>query len=268
VHPFPTLLDGLMTGVLAMMAGGPPLTAVRLAASMLALQASIGALNDLVDASRDAGHKAGKPIPGGLVRPTEARFVAAVAVGLGLTLAVPSGAPTLLVALAGVGTGYLYDLRLKGTAASWLPFAMGIPLLPVFAWLGASGSVPPSFAVLVPLGVLAGAALAIANALADQERDVAAGSPSVATALGARRAWLLHAGFQAIVIGGAIGVLGFLRLELWPGLLAGVVIFAGVALASSASAARRERGWEVEAVGVGLLAVTWLAGVAGPGRSL
>ena len=34
---------------------------------MTALQASIGSLNDVVDAPRDAGHKPGKPIPAGLV---------------------------------------------------------------------------------------------------------------------------------------------------------------------------------------------------------
>ena len=30
----------------------------------------------------------------------------------------------------------------KGTAWSWLPFAVGIPLLPVYGWLGAAGALP------------------------------------------------------------------------------------------------------------------------------
>ena len=38
-----------------------------------------------------------------------------------------------------LGVGLLYDLRLRGTALSWFPFAVGIPLLPVYAWLGATG---------------------------------------------------------------------------------------------------------------------------------
>jgi 4-hydroxybenzoate polyprenyltransferase len=181
-------------------AGCESATALRLAASMVALQCSIGAVNDLVDAGRDAGHKPRKPIPSGFVSPTEARAVAVAGLLLGLVLAAPSGVATLLVALAGVGSGYLYDLRLKGTPASWLPFALGIPLLPVFAWLGASGSVPPSFLVLVPVAAVSGSALAIANALADHERDVAAASPSVATAIGPRRAWLLHSLLQAVVV--------------------------------------------------------------------
>ena len=45
------------------MAGADPAVAARLGVSMTALQASIGALNDLVDAPSDRGRKPGKPIP-------------------------------------------------------------------------------------------------------------------------------------------------------------------------------------------------------------
>ena len=51
-----------------------------------------------------------------------------------------------------------------------------------------------SSSALVPMAVLAGAALAIANARADLERDVAAGTVSVATRLGLEGSWRLHAG--------------------------------------------------------------------------
>ena len=70
--------------------------------------------------------------------------------------------PALAVVVLGVGVAY--DLWAKGTPWSWLPFAVGIPLLPVYGWVGATGSPPGFFAVLVPMAVLAGAALAIANA--------------------------------------------------------------------------------------------------------
>jgi 4-hydroxybenzoate polyprenyltransferase len=192
-----------------------------------------------------------------------AGLVAAVALLLGLSMAAMSGAPTLLAAVAGVGTGYAYDLWLKGTAASWLPFALGIPLLPVFAWVGVTGSVPAAFALLVPLGAVSGAALAIANALADHERDVAAGSPSVVTALGPRRAWAVHGVLQSVVVGGAVVALRLAGLEAWPALAAGMVVLAGSAIVSGGSPRRREVGWEVEAAGTGLLAVAWLAGMAG-----
>ncbi len=44
-------------------------------------------------------------------------------------------------------------------------------------------------------------------------------------------------------------------------LAATVVIAAGIALGRRGDPARRERAWELEAIGVGLLAAAWLAGV-------
>ena len=85
------------------------------------------------------------------------------------------GAWTVALAVVVLAIGYGYDLAFKGTAWSWVPFAVGIPLLPVFGWLGAAGSLPSSFAVLLPVAVVAGTGLAIANARADLERDAAAG---------------------------------------------------------------------------------------------
>ena len=161
-----------------------PVTALRLGVAMTALQASIGALNDVVDAPRDRGLKPAKPIPAGLVSPRAAWVVVAVAAGLGVGLSIPSGAATVGLAIVVLAIGYGYDLVFKGTAWSWFPFAIGIPLLPVFGWLGTTGGLPDSFAILLPVAVIAGAALAIANARADAERDAAAGVVSVATRLG------------------------------------------------------------------------------------
>ena len=68
---------------------------------MLCLQASIGALNDLVDAPLDAGQKPGKPLPRGLVSARSAVLVTIVAGVAGLALSWPSGPATLAVATAG-----------------------------------------------------------------------------------------------------------------------------------------------------------------------
>jgi 4-hydroxybenzoate polyprenyltransferase len=260
-HPFPILLDGIVTGALATAAGGGAPTAARLGAAMIALQASIGALNDVVDAERDRGLKPGKPIPRGIVAPQTAGVVVLVALALGLVLTAPSGTAALVVAVAGTASGYLYDLRLKGTALSWAPWAVGIALLPVYAWVGATGRVPNTFAVLVPAAAFAGAALAIANGLPDEERDRAAGTATVAVRLGRSGAWLLHAVLQVTVIAVALGALLVLRRG-GPGLalaLAGAAgIIGGVMLARDARATRRERGWELESIGLGVLAGGWL----------
>jgi 4-hydroxybenzoate polyprenyltransferase len=264
------LLDGVATVAIALLAGADPLTAVRLGGSMAALQASIGALNDVIDAPTDAGRKPGKPIPGGLVSPVGAHRVIAVGASVGLLFAAVSGPSLLAVAVVVLAIGYTYDLRAKGTAWSWLPFALGIPLLPVFAWFGATRGLPGVFGILLPAAVATGAALAIANARADVERDLDAGHASVATRLGSDRAWAVTAALHGIVLVVALGSLWLAAASLVvvsAAIVAGLVVTVGVVWARSpaASAARRERAWEIQAIGVALLAAAWLAGVGNLG---
>ena len=232
---------------------------------MVALQAGIGATNDLVDAPRDAGHKPGKPIPAGLVSRGTARLLAIGAFVAGVALAVGfGGLAGGIVALLVIAVGLAYDLRLKGTAWSWLPFAVGIPILPVFGWLGASGELPIAFVVLIPAAVAAGAALAIANALVDVERDLAVGSGSIAVALGPTRAWSVHAALLVLV--GLAASASVLPLGGSAGMGLAVLMAATVPIAAAIAGrggppARRERAWELEAVGVAILGITWLVAV-------
>lgn len=262
VHPFPILVDAGATTAIALVAGAAAPRALLLGAGMLLLQASIGALNDLVDAPRDAGHKPGKPIPAGLVSPRVAALVAAAGAAGGLAVSAAASAAVLGTALLVLVIGFSYDLKLKGTAWSWLPFAVGIPLLPVYAWLGATGTLSDRFAVLVPTAVLAGAALSIGNALVDVERDRGAGVTSIAAALGARRAWLALAVLVAAVVGLAgASLLAWGRPAL---LVAGAVgipalaLVLALGLSRSREVGRRERGWQGLAVGIAVLASTWL----------
>jgi 4-hydroxybenzoate polyprenyltransferase len=257
-----------VTGALALVAGASPSRAATLGVAMLALQVSIGALNDLTDIDRDRGRKAAKPIPAGLVGEGTARVVVVAGLAVGLGLSAGIGPATLGVAVAGTATGYLYDLRLKATAWAWLPFAIGLPLLPVYAWVGATGRVPAPFALLVPLGILAGAALALLNGLVDVERDRAAGVVTPAIRLGPVRARQVAAVLLAGVGAGAVGSLAAIggSAAAWAVSLAGLgSIGLGLVLAGSAAADRRERGWEVAAVGIGLLAAGWAVGFAGRG---
>ena len=235
---------------------------------MFALQASIGTLNDLVDVERDRGHKPGKPLPRNLVPVALARLIFGASLAAGLVLSLAAGPIVLPIALAGLAAGYAYDLRLKATAWSWLPFAIGIPLLPVYAWLGATGGVPPAFLVLVPLAVLAGAALALANELADDERDRAAGVETSVGALGRVRAWQLNASLQAAVAliaggsliasGAPIGAIGGADASI-------ALTMVGLVLGRSTRPATRERGWEIQAIGLAGLALAWLGGLASRG---
>jgi 4-hydroxybenzoate polyprenyltransferase len=267
-HPFPSLLDGLVAGAAALAAGGGPSVAVRLGISMVLLQASVGALNDVIDAPSDAGRKPGKPIPAGLVRPGVAKGIAAAAAVGGVALAVPSGFATGGLALVLLALGVAYDLWYKGTAWSWVPFALAIPLFPTYGWLGAAGTLPAIWVVLLPTAVLAGTALALANATVDVERDRAAGLESVATRLGRERARSLNVALLGVVWALATATLwGVGELLPWglAALAGGVAAVAGWSALGSADPRARERGWEAQAVGVALLAAGWLAAMVGAG---
>jgi 4-hydroxybenzoate polyprenyltransferase len=260
-HPFPSILDGVATAVLALFAGAPPVEAVRLGIAMTALQAAIGAVNDLADAEADAVAKPSKPIPAGLVTRRSAAALAIGALALGLGLSAPSGWGTVAIAAAGLAVGLAYDLWLKGTAWSWLPFAVGIPVLPVYAWYGGTGSVPDEFVILIPAAVAAGAALAIGNARADVEDDLASGISSVATALGPRRAWAAEVVILALVGGVAVvsaAVGGAQVVEIAVLGVVAVVPLAAALLSFDVPPAARERAWEAEAVGVAALAAAWV----------
>ena len=231
---------------------------------MTMLQFAIGALNDIVDAPADAGRVPPKPIPAGDVAPWMAGGVAAVGAGVGLVLAAPSGAATFAVGVAVLSVGAAYDLFAKGTPWSWLPFAVGIPLLPVYGWLGVTGSLPDFFVILVPMAMLAGAGLAVANARVDLQTDQAAGTRSVATALGARRSWWANLALMAAAT--AVGVVMADPLG-WPALPAALVaggtllVLAGVIVGRGDGAAARRRAWEAQAVGAAIAATGWVAGL-------
>jgi len=236
---------------------------------MLALQFSIGALNDRVDAAADTGRKLAKPIPSRLVSPSVAGLVTLGGLAAGLALSAPSGFPTTLVAAAGVSLGYAYDLRLSRSGWSWLPLALALPLLPIHAWLGATGAVPATVVVLLPVGAVAGAALAIANALADLERDRGSGVRTVAVRLGLSRAHRVGAllSLATLALAGAWfpGGLGVLGVRVAPAAVAvggAAAMLAGVAAGWHGGPWRRQRAWELQAVGTALLAVGWIAAVA------
>ena len=235
---------------------------------MFALQGAIGIANDLVDETLDRGRKPGKALPRGLVSRHQAGLAFAALLISGLALSALSGPAVLAIAVVGEGIGLSYDRWLKGTIWSWVPFAVGLPLLPVYAWLGATSTLPPSFAALLPAATIAGAALAIANLLADVERDAAAGIETVATRLGADRAWQVGAALQLVVVAIAVATLATIGgrgvgLAVVAVGIAGLL--AGVAAGRGGPPPLRERAWELQAAGVGLLGAGWVAALAGAG---
>jgi 4-hydroxybenzoate polyprenyltransferase len=271
IHPFPSLLNGAATLVIALVAGAEPVVAVRLGLAMTALQFSIGALNDVADAPLDRGRRPIKPVAEGLVSLPLARAIAATSALVGLALAAAFGLVLAAVAALGLACGYVYDVRLSRTMVAWLPLSIALPLLPIFAWLGATGHVPTELLALVPIAALAGGGLAVGNSLVDVDADRQRRVPSIAVRLGRPAAARLHALLLAVAallavialprssspVAGALVVLGEAVLGL------GVAALFRAGPPGRAGLARP--GWQVEAIGAALIGVGWLVALAGSG---
>lgn len=265
VHPFPSALNALLVLGLASLAGAAPPAALTLALAMLLLQFSIGAANDYFDVETDARAKPAKPIPRGLVSRRTALGLAGACGLLALGLAGSVGLAVLVLAAIMLAAGLVYDALLKPTAWGWACFAVAFPLLPVYAWWGAAGQLPPRAELLLPLAALAGPALQLANGLVDLERDRLAGLATLPVRLGRRRSLLamgvllcvIHGLAWLTLVAGQGGGLPSVLLVGTASLLAAV----GLGLSSSLSPPRRETGWQAQAVAVALLALGWLAAV-------
>ncbi len=129
IHPVPSAINAALVASLALVAGGDPAVAGILAVAMLGFQASIGALNDFVDADQDRVAKPAKPIPSG--RTSGGVAVALVILGgaVGLGISAGFGAAVLVLGAAGYASGLAYDIFMRRWGLGWLCFAAAFPLL-------------------------------------------------------------------------------------------------------------------------------------------
>jgi len=267
VHPFPSALNALLVFGIATVAGGSFEHCVQLAFAMLGIQFCIGAVNDLFDEALDAQSKPFKPIPAGRVSRRTAWLVAAASGGVGLLLAAlvdPPDLVPLLLLTAMLSAGLAYDAFLKPTAFGWVCFAIAFPLLPIYAWYGAVGALPPRWEVLLPVAALAGLALQLSNGLIDLETDRTAGVRTLTVTLGRRWSLILMTASLAV-----IHVLAWVTLplgtpEVVPLLsgVAGALALGGVVASAQGERVVREIGWTAQTVSIAVLAISWLVAAA------
>jgi 4-hydroxybenzoate polyprenyltransferase len=265
IHPFPTLANVLAVCLFAGIAEGgvPPAGATtRLAASMLLLQAAIGAANDAVDADLDRASKPSKPIASGALSTRQAWAVAAVGAILGLAVAATFGTAAWLLAVAGLSCGLAYDLRLKRTAWSATPYLVALPLLPLWVWT-ALGRFHAGLLAEYPLGVLIGLALYLGNTAPDIAADSAAGVRGAAHRLGLRRTLRLAWSAQgaAILLGTLLALTeGYSIVVLLPAsALAALLLGAAILVARPRSSELLVRAWGLLVASSLVFAAGWLA---------
>ncbi|MCL7367239.1 UbiA family prenyltransferase [Streptomyces sp. ESR1.13] len=227
-HPEPATAVTVFVAVLAAGAGRGPGPSVAVALAVLAGQLSIGWCNDAVDARRDTACRRGdKPVGTGELP----RAAAAAAAGTALLLCVPLSLFCGLAAgaahLVGVAAGWAYNLRLKRTVLSPLPYAVGFASLPAFVTLGPPLSAWPAWWATTA-GALLGVGAHLANVLPDIEDDLATGVRGLPQRLGRPACRRL----APVVTAAAVGVLvvgppGATGVTAW--VLAGAAVVAAVA---------------------------------------
>jgi len=203
LHPFPSLLVTLATALFAEIAAGghaAPDRLARLVLAMVCSQFAIGSANDVMDRTLDASAKPWKPLVRGTVGAEGAGRLAAVCCLASLGCAATLGAATLLAMAMGLGCGLAYDLRLKRSIWSWLPYGLAIPTIPVACW-AAMDRLTWRLLPVYPLGLLLGVALHLANTLPDLEDDHAFGIRGLAHLFGRRASMLLCWGAFLLAVG-------------------------------------------------------------------
>lgn len=223
-HVGPSAVVTLVVAGLGVAADVPAGRLVVLLTAVLAGQFAIGWCNDLVDAGRDriAG-RTDKPLATHQSRLTSTHVTVALVVSLGVTvgmslaLGMPAGAWQLVL----VASGLAYDLGLKATPASAVPYAVGFSLLPVFTVAARGDGATATWWAIVAGGCF-GVGVHLANAVPDLAEDAATGVRGLPQRLG--RTPSLVASVVVLVAGCVVVVVG-------TGATGGVAVAAAVALA-------------------------------------
>jgi 4-hydroxybenzoate polyprenyltransferase len=204
-HPLPALTVAVVATGLAVTAGGSWARAAVVGGAVLAGQLSVGWLNDLVDADRDAAvGRPDKPVAAGRLRRSAVAVAVAVAAVTAVALSLLTGVAATMAHLAALVSAWGYDLGLKATAVSVVPYAVSFGLLPGIAALAATGTWPPLWMVVA--AALLGCAAHFANVLPDLEDDEATGVRGLPHRVGATASRLAAAGL--VLTASAVLVLG------------------------------------------------------------
>lgn len=264
-HPEPVCAVAAGVAALAFAAGRGVVGTLWVGLAVLAGQLSIGWSNDYLDRGTDrAARRQDKPLALGSVPSRLVALAATVAAICCVPLSLASGWRAALAGLTTVAAGWVYNLGVKRTLWSPVPFIPGFGLFPAFVTLGLPGHPWPPWWALTA-GALLGVGAHFANVLPDIAADLATGVAGLPQRLGGRISRLLAGTF----LGAATAVLaigpGSLDALAIGGLCASAaVISAGLAGAITGPAQGTGRVLtRVAVIAAGLLDVALLIGRAG-----
>ena len=203
-HPGPALAVTALTALLATAQGLETGTAVLAVTAVLAGQLSIGWSNDLVDAGRDRrSGRADKPLATGDTSMAVVSTACAAAVVACVVLSLALGVLPGLLHLGCVASAWAYNLRLKATVWSWVPYAVSFGGLTAVVTY-ADGEPPPWW---WPVGAaLLGVGAHLLNVLPDLDDDAATGVRGLPHRLGRR--WIAPVAAAVLVAATVVVLVG------------------------------------------------------------
>lgn len=172
-HLGPTVAVTGLSALLCLAVELDPWRSVLLVIAVLAGQLSIGWGNDLVDLRRDQrSGRTDKPLATGELDLRTVQIAAVIALGMAVLLPWSLGPAAAAVLLLVVLGGQAYNLGLKRTAWSWLPYAVAFGSLAAAPGLAAGADV----AWWVPtVGALLGVGAHLVNVIPDLDDDARTG---------------------------------------------------------------------------------------------
>ncbi|MEV2212370.1 UbiA family prenyltransferase [Streptomyces sp. NPDC050997] len=205
-HPAPSAVVTAVVAALAAASGRGGAGTVLIAAAVLTGQLSVGWSNDLIDADRDvAATRHDKPLATGAVSARAVTSATGCALAACVPLSLANGWQAGGAHLLGVAAAWCYNLGVKRTAWSWLPYAVAFGLLPAFVTLSLPGTPWPHWWASAGAALL-GVGAHAANVLPDIDDDLAANVRGLPQRGGHRGARTLAA--AALAAGSAVLVLG------------------------------------------------------------
>ena len=186
-HPGPTLVVTAAITGLALALGRGPIGSLAVLLAVLSGQLSVGWANDAYDAERDRqAQRWDKPVVRGWV----SERTLWVAAGLAATVCIPlsllaGGAIGGAAHIIAVASAWSYDLWLKTTIWSFVPYMVSFGLFVPFLTFGLTPPQPPAGWAVATLSLL-GLGAHLANGIPDIDTDRATDSHGLVARLGGR----------------------------------------------------------------------------------
>jgi len=228
-HPEPAAAVTLFATAMAISTGRTAAGVVAVAAAVGTGQLSVGWSNDVIDRHRDTtGGRDEKPLAAGDLAPRTVAVAAGAALAACVPISFASGWPAGWTHLAAVASAWAYNLGLKATRWSIVPYAVSFGLLPTFVVLGLPGHpLPPTWLPLA--AALLGCGAHFANTLPDLATDARTGVRGLPHRVGAAGArWIA---VLLLVAGSVVALLGPAGVDAWRVLVLVLVAVLTVAFA-------------------------------------